>query len=103
MDSSNPFGRKIIDLDFVDVSSPLTPAPKRKKKKLSSDLLKKKLNLKAERGFHKDMKKEYPIGEISSPSARYSSRLKSNTRRVDIRRAQEDFKAAKKASRKAKK
>ena len=103
MDSSNPFGRKIIDLDFVDVSPTLTPAPKRKKKKLSSDLLKKKLNIKAERGFHKDMKKAFPIDSLEDPVGRSSRRKRQHSRRVDIRKTQEEFKAAKKSSRKAKK
>tara|TARA_R100001510_G_scaffold17584_1_gene14915 strand:- start:1034 stop:1339 length:306 start_codon:yes stop_codon:yes gene_type:complete len=101
MDSLNPFGRKIINIGTsVGNAGGKT---KSKKRKLSSDLLEKKLKIKAERGFHKDMKKEYPIGELSSPIARHSSRLRANSRRLDIRKAQEAFKTAKKAARKAKK
>jgi len=103
MDSSNPFGRKTIDLDFVDLSPILTPAPKQKKKRLSSDLLEKKLKIKSKRAFHKDMKKEYPIGELSSPSDRSRQRQSEHARRVDIRKAQEAFQTAKKAAKKTKK
>jgi len=91
MDKSKPFGRKIIE------------EPKSKKKKLSSDLLEKKLKIKRERGFNKDMKKAYPIGELTDPGLRYDARLQQHSRKVDIRRDQEAFKAAKKTARKTKK
>ena len=103
MDSSNPFGRKSIDLDFVDVSPTLTPAPKRKKKKLSSDLLEKKLKIKAKRGFERDLKKAYPIDSLKDPASRSSRRRRQHDGKVGIRKAQEAFKSAKKAARKAKK
>tara|TARA_R110002020_G_scaffold466624_1_gene689286 strand:+ start:616 stop:891 length:276 start_codon:yes stop_codon:yes gene_type:complete len=91
MDSSKPFGRKIIE------------EPKSKKKKLSSNLLEKKLKIKAHKGFYKDMKKRYPMKDTDSISDRVSSREFSHSQKIRIRKAQEAFKAAKKASRKAKK
>ena len=91
MDSSNPFRRKIIE------------EPKSKKKKLSSDLLEKKLKIKAEKGFHKDMKEAFPMGELSYPEHRSDRRLRTHSRKVGIRKAQEAFKSAKKAARKSRK
>tara|TARA_R100001086_G_scaffold59416_2_gene27311 strand:- start:5295 stop:5612 length:318 start_codon:yes stop_codon:yes gene_type:complete len=101
MDSSNAFGRKIIKIGTsVGNAGGKT---KSKKKKLSSDLLEQKLKIKRERGFYKDMKKAYPIGELTSPGLRSDARREQHSRKVDIRRAQEAFKAAKKAARKTKK
>lgn len=91
MDKSKPFGRKIIE------------EPKSKKKKLSSDLLEKKLKIKAQKGFYKDMKKRYPMKDTDSISDRVSSREFSHSQKVSIRKAQEAFKAAKKTARKTKK
>ncbi len=102
MDSLNPFGRKIINIVGTSVGN-AAGKPKSKKRKLSSDLLEKKLNIKAKRGFNKDMKKEYPIGELTSPVDRSSRRKRQHSRKVDIRKAQEAFKSAKKDARKAKK
>lgn len=105
MDSSNPFERKILpQVTLPPFQVTLSgKKPKSKKRKLSSDLLKKKLNLKAERAFHKDMKEAFPIGELSYPGDRSERRRRTHSRKVDIRKAQEDFKSAKKAARKTRK
>ena len=105
MDNSSPTQRKLIDdMPFYDLGTyTVNPRKKSKKKRLSSDLLAKKLKMKAERAYHKDMKKEYPIGESSSPANKYARRMNQLSRAVDARRATEDFKAAKKAARKARK
>tara|TARA_R110000765_G_scaffold418461_1_gene521946 strand:- start:416 stop:718 length:303 start_codon:yes stop_codon:yes gene_type:complete len=100
MNPSNPFERKVITLPTLTVKG---KKPKSKKRKLSSDLLEKKLKIKAKRGFHKDMKKAFPIDSLKDPANRSSTRRSQHTERVGIRKAQEEFKAAKKSSRKAKK
>ena len=100
MNPSNSFERKVITLPTSTVKGTKS---KSKKKRLSSDLLEKKLNIKSQRGYHKDMKETYPIDSIKNPGTRASIRDRNHSRRVDIRKAQEEFKAAKKSSRKAKK
>ena len=107
MDNSSPTQRKLIDdMPFYDLGTYTVNSRKKsksKKKRLSSDLLSKKLKMKAERAYHKDMKKEYPIGEASSPANKYARRMNQLSRAVDARRATEAFQKAKKAARKARK
>jgi|TARA_R110000823_G_scaffold275559_1_gene394296 hypothetical protein len=100
MNPSNPFERKVITLPTFTVKGTKS---KSKKKRLSSDLLEKKLQVKAARGFHKDMKETYPIDSIKNPASRSATRKNQHSRRVGIRKAQEAFQTAKKSSRKAKK
>tara|TARA_R110000803_G_scaffold118815_1_gene187155 strand:+ start:2752 stop:3069 length:318 start_codon:yes stop_codon:yes gene_type:complete len=105
MNPSNPFERKVITLPTSTVGRYGTKGTKSKskKKRLSSDLLEKKLQVKAAKGFHKDMKKAYPIDSIKNIGDRSANRRDRHSRKVGIRQDQEAFKAAKKSSRKAKK
>ena len=106
MDSSNPFERKTlpqVTLPPFQVTS-FRKKPKSKKRKLSSDLLKLKLAVGEKKAFHRDLKKEFPKESIAKNALSQSrSRRSRNDRRVGIRKAEEEFKAAKKASRKTRK
>ena len=75
MNPSNPFERKVITLPTLTVKG---KKPKSKKRKLSSDLLEKKLKIKAKRGFHKDMKKAFPIDSLKDPKLKKNLRQQKN-------------------------
>ena len=104
MDSSNPFERKIINEVYELEPFHVTASrkkPKSKKRKLPSDLLKLKLAVGEKKSFHRNMKKQLPKESISKDALSQSSNRRSrNDRRVDIRKAEEAFKTAKKAARK---